>query len=214
MTGMLDAPPNTAMVEAEERQTRIVELEEEWETLARRLDFLVEQFMQQVHGAAANWIQQEFTRGIRDNAEQVQELGPAGVRVIKNDMEFLIKALPSACAELLHDRASWAHYDDESLLRRNGPKEFFLDRIFRDLISTAGPVLERHNLLGNRGNHSYWQRVKNGWRYGMNTSEPVTPEIAEEYKKGLERVREIKLKHATEKKHLAEVRAQTLWDSV
>ena len=94
-------------------------------------------------------------------------------------------------------------------------KEFFFDRVFRDLISTAGPVLEKHNLMGNRGSHSYWQRVKTGWRYGMNPSiDPIAPEISEEYMKGLDRLRELKRKYSSEKKGLAEVRAQTLWDSV
>ena len=202
------------MNETEQRQVRIREVEEELRLLSERLDSLVEHFKALVPTAAATWIRQEFGRGIKDNAEHIEELGVAGVKLIKEDMEHLIRGLPMTCDELLRNRSAWAHHDDESLTRTNGNKEFFLDRVFRDLISTAGTVLEKHNLLGNGGNHSYWQRVQTGWRYGMNPSiDPVAPEVADEYVKSLDRLREIKFQHASEKKGLAEVRAQTLWDS-
>jgi hypothetical protein len=211
----MTAEITTNIKEAEQSKIRMYELEDELKALSVRLDFLVEQFRMLVPGVAATWIRQEFGRGIKDNAEQIQELGVSGVKIIKDDMERVIHALPTVCGELLHNRSAWAHYSDESLAPPSVHKEFFLDRIFRDLISTAGPVLEQHNLLGNRATHSYWQRVKEGWRYGMNPSiDPVAPEISEEYMKGLDRLRKIKLQHASEKKGLAEVRAQTLWDSV
>ena len=202
------------MDQVEQRQSRVRVLEDECRALSARLDLLVEHFRTLVPKAAATWIRQEFGRGIKDNAEHVQNLGVSGVKLIKDDMEHLIHELPSFCADLLKNRSTWAHHEDESP-RPGVKKEFFLDRLFRDLISSAGPVLERHNLLGNRGSHSYWQRVKDGWRYGMNPSiDPIAPDVTEEYVKGLDRIRELKLQHATEKKGLAEVRAQTLWDSV
>jgi hypothetical protein len=203
------------MDQVEQRQSRVRVLEDEWSALSVRLDLLVEHFKTLVPTAAGTWIRQEFGRGIKDNAEHVQELGVSGVKLIKDDMEHLIRDLPAVCANLLKNRSGWAHHEDESLARPGVHKEFFLDRLFRDLISSAGPVLEKHNLLGNRGSHSYWQRIKDGWRYGMNPSiDPVEPDVTDEYVKGLHRIRELKLQHATEKKGLAEVRAQTLWDSV
>jgi hypothetical protein len=203
------------MTETELRQSKLQELETELDSLLARLDFLVQQFSQLIPGKAEAWIRQEFARGIKDNAEQVQDLGVAGVKMIKSDMEHLIHELPHACAELLHDPANWAHREDELLARSSVHKEFFLDRVFRDLISSAGPILERHDLLGNAGSHSYWQRVKTGWRYGMSpTADPVAPELSEEYKEGLQRLREVMQYYLAEKRCLAEVRAQTLWDSV
>jgi hypothetical protein len=203
------------MDETEQRQSRVRELEEGCQAVSTRLDFLVERFMTLVPTAAATWIRQEFGRGIKDNAEHVEGLGVLGVKAIKDDMEHLIKELPRVCAALLRDRSSWAHHEAELPARSSVHKEFFLDRVFRDLISTAGAVLERHELLGNRGSHFYWQRVKEGWRYGMNPSiDPVEPELSDEYRKGLQQLREIRLRYATERKGLAEVRAQNLWDSV
>jgi hypothetical protein len=200
--------------EAEQHQTKIQELETEWQALLIRLDFLVERFKDLAPGAAASWIRLEFERGIKDNAEQIQELGVAGVKVIKLDMGRLINDLPGLCHELLQDRSSWAHHENESPARSNIQKEFFFDRVFRDLISTAGSALESHNLLENRGPHSYWQRGKGGWRYAMNPSlGPVAPDLCDEYMKGLHRLREIKLQHAFEKKGLAEAHAKSLWET-
>jgi hypothetical protein len=200
--------------EAEQHQTRIQELETEWQALLIRMDFLVERFKDLAPGAAASWIGLEFERGIKDNAEQIQELGVAGVKIIKRDMGRLVNDLPGICHELLHERSSWAHYETELPARSNGQKEFFFDRVFRDLISTAGAVLDSHNLLENRGPHSYWQRGKEGWRYAMNPSMgPVAPDLCDEYMKGLHRLREIKRQHAFEKKGLAEARAKSLWET-
>jgi len=200
--------------EAEQHQSRIQELETEWQALLIPMDFLVERFKDLAPGAAASWIRLEFERGIKDNAEQIQELGVAGVRVIKLDMGRLVNELPGICHELLQDRTSWAHHENESPARLNGQRELFLDRVFRDLISTAGAVLENHNLLENRGPHSYWQRGKEGWRYAMNPSiGPVAPDLCDEYMKGLHRLREIKLQHASEKKGVAEARAKNLWET-
>lgn len=202
------------MGETEEHQSRIQELEAEQNALLIRMDFLVQRFKDLAPGAAANWIRLEFERGIKDNAEQIQDLGAPGVKAIKRDMERLITGLPAVCAELLVNRSAWAHHENESPARSNVQKEFFFDRVFRDLISTAGPVLESHSLLENRGSHSYWQRAKEGWRYAMNPSmAPVAPDLCDEYMKGLQRLREIKLQHASEKKSLAEARAKSLWDS-
>lgn len=174
-----------------------------------------------IAGALKSDIRQQplpgFERSLKEasnNAEQIQDLGAPAVKAIKVDMERLISSLPTVCAGLLENRSGWAHHENESTARSNVQKEFFFDRIFRDLISTAGPVLERHNLLENRGSHSYWQQAKEGWRYAMNPSmAPVAPDLCDEYMKGLQRLREIKLQHASEKKRLAEARAKSLWDS-
>jgi len=138
----------------------------------------------------------------------------AGVRAIKADMERLINDLPNICASLLEDRSTWAHHQNESVTRSDMQKEFFFDRVFRDLISKAGPVLESHSLLHNRGPHPYWGRTQEGWRYAMSPSiGPVMTELYEEYMKGLQRLREIKRHHANEKKTLAEARAKSLWET-
>ena len=63
------------MNQAEQRQSRVRELEDEWSALSVRLDLLVEHFKTLVPTAAATWIRQEFGRGIKDNAEHIQELG-------------------------------------------------------------------------------------------------------------------------------------------
>ena len=203
------------MNEIEQRQAKMVKLDEACKSLRTRMDFLMEQYQQLIPGAAASWIRQEFTRGIRDNAEQIEELGQAGIKVIKGDMEYLLNRLPALSADLLQNRATWPHNREDIPVRQSMQKEFFLDRVYRDLISTAGEVLSRHNLLGNGGTHSYWQWVKTGWRYGMNsTAAPVAPEVYEEYTKGLERLRELNGLYETEKKELAAARAQVLWESV
>jgi len=203
------------MNEIEQRQARMVKLEDACQALSGKLDFLIEQYKQLVPGAAEAWIRKEFTRGIRDNAEQVELLGLGGMKVIKGDMEYLITKLPVASAELLDDRSARPHNEEEMPARLSMQKEFFLDKIFRDLISCAGEILDRHNLLGNGGTHSYWQRVKGNWRYGMNsTTSPVAPEVYEEYMKGLEQLRELKVQYESERKELAAARAQNLWDSV
>jgi len=202
------------MNETEEPQARIQELEAEENTLLVRMDFLVEHFKGIAPGAATTWIRSEFERGIKDNAEQIQDLGVAGVRTIKAEMERLINDLPIICASLLENRSTWAHHQNEPVMPSATQKEFFFDRIFRDLISKAGPILEAHNLLHNRGPHPYWGRTKEGWRYAMNPAiGPVMTELYEEYMKGLQRLREIRRRHANQKKTLAEVRAKNLWDT-
>src|SRR5215831_10225887 len=158
------------MNETQEPRTKIEELEAEHHALLTRMDFLVEHFKGVAPGVAATWVRAEFERGIKDNAERIQELGVAGVRAIKADMERLINDLPNICASLLEDRSTWAHHQNESVTRSDMQKEFFFDRVFRDLISKAGPVLESHSLLHNRGPHPYWGRTQEGWRYAMSPS--------------------------------------------
>jgi len=202
------------MSETQEPQAKMQELEAEQNALLTRMDFLVEHFRSIAPGAAAVWVRSEFERGIKDNAEQIQELGVPGVRAIKADMERLINDLPSICFNLLENRSTWAHHQNEPVTRSEAHKDFFFDRIFRDLISKAGPVLENHNLLHNRGPHPYCGRTKEGWRYAMNPSiGPVMTELYEEYMKGLQRLRELRRRHANEKKTLAEARAQNLWET-
>ena len=189
-------------------------METEQNNLLTRMDFLIGHFKSIAPGDAATWIRSEFERGIKDNAEQFQELGMPGVRSIKAAMEQLINDLPNICANLLENRSTWAHHQNEPVTRSDTQREFFLDRVFRDLISKAGPVLENHNLLHNRGPHPYWGRTKEGWRYAMTPSiGPVMTELYEEYMKGLQRLREIRRRYANEKKTLAEARAQNLWET-
>jgi hypothetical protein len=196
-----------------QHEAKILELEAEKARLLPSLDALIVQYQKQIPPEAATWMKREIERYIERNAAHVEKIGITGVKAMKEDFNNVINDLPSIAAQALADRAGWPHHQRHEP-SRIGPREPFLDSIFRDLISTLGTVLERHGLMDTDRQYSSWEQLGGGkWRFRINPSiEPVLPDLRSRYSAGLHRLWQIERELESEKSKLVQVRAADLWD--
>jgi hypothetical protein len=195
-----------------QHKVRITQLEEEKGKLLPRLDSILAGFREKVPSLAADWVNEEIERRIIDKADRVEKLGLSGVRTIKNEVGNVIHDLPAVAERLLSDECSWPHRRPQTDSKQRSADDPFLNRVFRDLISTLGPVLERHQFMDDDRPHGAWQRAGNGeWRYAFNPSVDALPG-ASEYSAGVARLQSIEKELVAEKQGLAKARAKDLWD--
>src|SRR6266542_3462834 len=150
------------MVDIERHEAEIRRLEEARAKLLLQLDSLVGQFEENVPAAAAVWIHQEVQRRIAEKAEQIENMGLSGVKAFKTDVEAVIEELPKQAHRSVGDRVNWPHRRGQPGSGTGPSQEGFSDRVFRDLISTLGAVLETHHLMDDPRKYPIWERVGDG----------------------------------------------------
>jgi hypothetical protein len=201
------------MRSAEDHEKKIKQLEEEQSKLLPHLDTLMSQYKARIPAVAADWIKREVKQRIEDHAEQIEKLGLEGVRTIKRQMEAVIKDLPAVANQLLSDPSRWPHRQSSSASSKSAKGELRPDEAAREMISTLGPLLDRHKLLEKDRAYPSWKCTGGKWQYTINLwiDHPL-PEIMSEYWAGFHRLRKIDDELETEKKNLALARAKNLWD--
>ncbi len=186
--------------------------------LVSRIDNLFLEIQGAMPAAVAVWMREEMERRIKDHPETVQALGIDKLKVLKGNLNDLIGKLPEMVAAEFQDRNRWPHYIEvkEENASGSGNNEPYLDRIFRDLISSLGQILNEAGLLAeSKGYYPSWQRKgKDQFRYSINPGMDRIPELKmKEYGKLLGEYHQLGRKINDARESLSAAKAKELWEA-
>jgi hypothetical protein len=198
-------------------EAEIGKLEAKIAPMSDELDAKILAFSKALPAFAEVWITAEVKKQITANAVQFNEKGIEVARKLKADLADLVQKLPELCEEAVKNRAEWPHARTSTDAR---PIEFsvrvgesYFAKVFRNVISNAGQLLDTYHLIGTKGDHA-WDRSHGQFRYAYNAGfddnkVPVIAEYNRLWRQQSEFAHEIDAK----REELAAARASELLDS-
>ena len=203
---------------SKELSKKLKQLEQEKIALRTQMDNQYSDFQAAMPVAAESWITKEVESKIKDNPDIVQSLGIEKLKELKSKIKALAESLPEIVSEEFQYSSSWPHHIQEIKedFVYKQQKEPHLNRIFRNVISNLGCILDEFDLLKEpEGYVSTWKRVgKNNFRYAINPGMELyfAKSNRDVYWKQLKEYTQLILDIKNTSKSLDEVNAKELWD--
>lgn len=204
---------------SKELSNKLKRLEQEKNALRSQMDNKYSDFQATMPIAAESWITKEVESKIKDNPDIVQSLGIEKLKELKSKIKALTESLPEIASEEFQNSSSWPHHiqeiKEDFIYKQK--REPHLNRIFRNVISNLGCILNEFGLLKEpEGYVSTWNRVgQKNFRYAINPSmELYFPKSNREgYWEQLKESTQLSLDIKNISKSLDEVEAKELWDN-
>ena len=196
-----------------EIEMEIATLQQRSDHLKERLDYLIQRFQAELPNAAESWIRKEVKRQIEDCPETVAGLGAEKLGSFKAKVHALVASLPDIAKKETSDAAVWPHYRAlDTYGYGAGKDEPFLTRVFRDVISHLGAILDEFGFLKNQKGVS-WARTPHGFRYAIDPMFDLSSApSANEYERAYKEFRSVAENLEMKQKELAKAKAKELWE--
>lgn len=204
-------------MKSEEITRELEQLEKQRQSVATKLDEVVEKFRDELPKLAEPWIRKEMEGRISRYPDVVQKLGKEKLSVLKTKFNKLISELPAIAKNETKDKNDWPHYRKPGTTGYGeGKNEPFFEKAFRNVVSYIGPLLQEHNLLNEPSGYGQsWQHVGGGRvRYAINTGfQDMNVESRKEYYTISRDYDDIIQKMDARKLALSHAKAQELWEA-
>lgn len=204
-------------MKSEDIANKIKELEQKTKQLQSQMDILYREIIKGMPTAAATWMNREVESKVKENASVVEALGMEKLKELKSKLKALIEKLPTLVDAAFQDKSKWPHYIESEPNRRERPEEHHWMRVFREVISNLGNILDNFGLLKEsaRGVPS-WNRVgPKHYQYAINPGMPNFPDekMLDNYNKLLNEYVKLRdeLKNTTNQHTKA--KAKEMWDN-
>lgn len=199
----------------EELSKEIQQHEQKMSSLTSQMDNLYREIQAAMPTAAAAWITKEVERRIKDNPEVVQSLGIEKLKEFKFKLKALTETMPEIVAAEFQNSGIWPHHKVIPSSNYN-QNESHLNRVFRNVISYLGSLLDEFGLIERpKGHIPSWERTgQKRFRYAINPGLDYLPEtkikdywiLFDEYTSVSQKIKDIQ-------KSLAETKAIELWNN-
>lgn len=165
----------------------------------------------------SNWSQDKVKDAlIREFPDKAKDLGGAGVKAIKADLQVVVDQLPGKVNILLADNSNWPHHKEfrvkiESYKMRSEFEDIF-SRLIRRLFSSTGGILKKYDLIKTES-YNEWggQGTDVVYNYGISLS-PQLQALKDEYIKLYDQYSELIAKTESTKSEKARAEAKDLWE--
>jgi hypothetical protein len=180
--------------------------------LVSQMDRLYSELQAAMPTAAASWMNEEVERQIKGNPEVVQTLGIEKLRGLKSKLKALTKNLPEIVATEFQKSGMWPHH---KVMPSFTPSEPHLNRVFRNVISHLGNLLNEFGLIEERqGSLASWEHTRQKrFRYAGNLGLHGLPEAKiEQYGILLDEYTSLDREIDDIQRSLDATKAKELWD--
>ena len=201
------------IVNIEELSQELKRLEQRRNSLVSQMDSLYFELQAAMPAAAASWMSDEVERKIMGNPEVAQSLGIEKLRELKSKLKALAESLPEIVATEFQKSGIWPH---RKVMPSYKPSEPHLNRVFRNVISHLGSLLDEFGLIvEHQGCFASWERTRQKrFRYAINPGTHHLPEAKiEQYRVLFDEYTSLDQKIDNIQKSLAAAKATELWDN-
>lgn len=199
-------------------ENEILQLERQIETMRSQLDTEMRACLDALPVPVKAWMRAEVARQIDQHAAKVSAAGPEGMRKLKSDLEALFSTLPEKCAIAFRPITAWPHHQlTETTVseRTKQSGESYFSSVFRTVINSLGPILDKHGLLRESAKeYQAWQKSGDKYRYAINPGfEPHSMREVQNYNELLEQLKSTVQSLQQKRGELAKVTARELWEN-
>lgn len=142
----------------EDLSEKLQQHKERRSSLTSQMDSLYCEIQAAMPAVAESWMTTYVEREIKEHPEVVQSLGIEKLKELKSELKTLAETLSEIVETEFQKSGIWPHH--KVIPSAHEPDEPHLDRVFRNVISYLGRLLDEFGLIeGPNGHFSSWKRT-------------------------------------------------------